>query len=249
MASALLAALVMISACTSDDDSDGQVGGQATALGDAVAPDEETVAGPAASDGDAEEATRTIVVDGQSPPSTASIVEEVGEVLVETGEGLADEDLELYLARRYEAYWQAFDLARRAPTANPETDYPALATLVSGDQLEQTYAELKTLAELGEAIREPDVPAVAGLDVNSAHRIRVESLEPGVAELVSCLVNDQVRYDVATGEVKGQLVVTAQTRTTMARADGTWKVIRSLPVELTEGVSGCWLEPEELYPL
>ncbi len=191
----------------------------------------------------------TIVVEGKSPPSTGSMVEEVGEVLVETGDGLTGADLELYLARRYEAYWQAFDLARQAPSANPTADYPELATLAAGEQLELTYGELEDLSGLGHAIREPDSPAVPGLDANSAHRVRIESLEQGVAELVSCLVNDQVRYDVTTGEILNERVITAQTRTTMAKADGTLEVIRSAAVGLDDGVAGCWLEPEESFPL
>lgn len=243
---ALVAALLFLGACSSGGDSDE--------AGDAAAPTTapELATGdtgePAAQDA-AETETATIVVDGQSPPSTGSMVEEVGEVLIETGEGLSGQELEQYLARRYEAYWQAFDLARQAPTANPTTDYPELATLAAGEQLELTYGELVDLSEMGHAIREPETPAIPGLDANSAHRIRIESLESGVAELLSCLVNDQVRYDVTTGEILNEQVITAQTKTTMAKADGTWKIIRSAAVGLDTGIAGCWLEPEDAYPL
>lgn len=180
------------------------------------------------------------------PPGDPSA--ELGPILGETGEDLAGPDLEQYLARRYEAYWQAFDIARRSPTADPETVYPELSNLAAGEQLEVTHAELRVLSEAGQAIRDPDSPAVPGLDANSAHRIRIESLEDGVAELVSCLVNDQIHYEVTSGEVVSDTVRTVLTRSTMARADGTWKVIRSEATGLDAGVAGCWLEDEGEYP-
>ncbi len=101
--------------------------------------------------------------------------------------------------------------------------------------------------EAGHAIREPDAPAIPGLDANTSHRVRIESLEDGVAELVSCLVNDQIRYDVETGDVVSDSVRTVQARSAMARAEGTWKVIRSEAVALESGVGGCWLD-EGQYP-
>lgn len=260
---ALFGALLLLGACSSDGEGESTAEAGAPTTAQAVAAEG---TGEAEADGGAEtedvaenaeenaeadggDEPATVVVESQSPPSTGSMVEEVGEVLVETGEGLSGSELEQFLARRYEAYWQAFDLARQAPTVNPAVDYPVLATLVAGEQLELTYGELADLSDLGHAIREPESPAVPGLDANSAHRIRIESLETGVAELVSCLVNDQVRYDVTTGEVLNEQVITVQTKTTMAKADGTWKVIRSAAVGLDEGVAGCWLEPESSFPL
>ena len=250
---ALLAVLLVLGACSSagDGEQTAEVGAPSTtsAVVTEGAGDGEDGADTAETAADAGAEPATIVVEGQSPPSTGSMVEEVGEVLTETGEGLGGTELEQFLARRYEAYWQAFDLARQAPTADPAVDYPVLATLVAGEQLELTYGELGDLFDLGHAIREPESPAVPGLDANSAHRIRIESLETGVAELVSCLINDQVRYDVTSGEVLNEQIITVQTRTTMAKADGTWKVIRSAAVGLEEGIAGCWLEPESSYPL
>ncbi len=288
LSGALLVALVLLGACTSDGgaedglaDSNGSrivaeegdnepepagegaatIEVEASATGESVtadgaepATDDQAETGSATAtesepDPDGDAGDGTVVVGDQPAPSAETIVEEVGEVLTETGQGLDGPELEQYLARRYEAYWQAFDLARQAPTESPTTDYPALASLAAGEQLDLTYSELADLSELGHAIREPDTAAVPGLDQNSAHRIRIESLEAGVAELVSCLVNDNVRFDAATGEILNQQVITAQTRTTMAKTDGTWKVIRSAAVGLDEGVGGCWLEPEDNYPL
>lgn len=259
-----IAALVMVlllAGCTSDDSpaedaipgessaADGEAGSaDADGAGvDAASTDGSEVGDDAEGSGSDEPDGDGSDSDGSAPPPEDPSAE-LGSILGETGEELAGPELEQYLARRYEAYWQAFDIARRSPTTDPDTVYPELSNLAAGEQLEATNAELRELSEAGHAIREPDSPAVPGLDANSSHRVRIESLEDGVAELVSCLVNDQVHYEVGTGAVVSDTVRTVQTRSTMARADGTWKVIRSEAIGLDTGVAGCWLEDESQYP-
>ena len=253
---ALLFAFLLLSACSSDEPA-----------GDAAVKAESLNA--AAVDGDgrdntdntdnadsveagAEESTAISSADGKDDadgePTVSESAEAVGPILAETGQDLAGPELEQYLARRFEAYWQAFDIARRAPSDDPGADYPELFQLAAGEQLELAYQELGELFESGHAIREPDSPAVAGLDANSAHRVRIESLEEGVAEIVSCLVNDQVRYELDGGAVVSDSVRTVQARSTMAKADGTWKLIRSEATALDSGVAGCWLTGESDFP-
>jgi hypothetical protein len=172
----------------------------------------------------------------------------VEESLVEDSEELTGEDLEEHLASRYEAYWYAFDLARRSPSASPETDYPILFSLAAGEQLESAFSELKSLSESGDAIREPSVPAVAGLDADSSRRVRIDSIEDGVAEVVACSVYDNIRYSTASGEIVDQGVRSVETTSTMARHEGEWKVIRSSATGLSAGVGGCWNDAGA-YPL
>lgn len=214
-------------------------GGDTTSAGDGADDEGTDGADPATADGG------SLTVEVPAPGETA---EAVGEILQESGEDLTGTELEAYIARRYEAYWQAFDIARANPTADPGTDYPELFNLAAGEQLEVAHDDIRTLFESGQAIREPDVAAVPGLDANSAHRVRIESIDGGVAELVSCLVNDQVRYEIEGGQVVSSNVLTVQARSTMARADGTWKIIRSQATALDPGVTGCWLEDEANYP-
>ncbi len=172
----------------------------------------------------------------------------VGPILDDDGEALEGPDLEVHLARRFEAFWLAFDIARQAPSADPERDYPELAALAAGEQLEAAYDELRELHRTGHAIRNPETAAVPGLDADSTHRIRLDRLEIGVAELESCQVNDQVRYALVDDEVLSDSVLTARSRSTMAVADGSWKIIRSQATELAPGVAGCWLEDQGQFP-
>jgi hypothetical protein len=259
LAGALIGLALIAGACGSDEpEAAPDIQAQSFDNGDENTGDSEIVAGDAESTvaGDADDAasgeTEAIVTEedknavfGMSPAESA---EEVGDILNETGQNLADEELLTYLARRYEAYWYAFDIARRAPSDDPAADYPALDNLAAGEQLDQAYEELGQLFTNGHAIREPETPAIAGLDENSSLRIRFENIEEGVAELVSCLVNDQVIYDTGDGSIISDSVRTVRARATMAKADGTWKVIRSQATGLDAGVGGCWLEGEERYP-
>jgi len=199
-------------------------------------------------DGDRSETTD---VEGAGPegadPSTGGPVTTRGATTVDPG-AMTGDDLEDFLATRYEAFWQAFGQARMAPTASPTTDFPALADLAAGEQLEQATAEILDLASNGQALRAPQTPAVPGLDADSAHRVRVERVDGSTADLVACFVNDRIAYQVADGAVISDAVVTVKAEATMAMADGTWKLIRSRAVALEPGVAGCWLEGEADYP-
>ncbi len=252
LALVVIVAALVAAACSSSEQPETDVAVRAEPLDDAASDGDDdsgqsTDAGATESQDAADGDEAAGQQDGPTP-TVGQAAEAVGPILEETGQDLAGPDLEQYLARRFEAYWQAFDIARQAPTADPGADYPELFNLAAGEQLETAYSELGDLFESGHAIREPESPAVPGLDANSAHRVRIESLEEGVAELVSCLVNDQVRYEVGSGAIVSDSVRTVQARSTMAKAEGTWKLIRSEAVGLDAGVAGCWLEGEDQFP-
>ncbi|MEM9565796.1 MAG: hypothetical protein AAGA93_24460 [Actinomycetota bacterium] len=177
--------------------------------------------------------------DGGAAPATAPAFD-VG--------SLTGAELEAFLARRYEDFWLAFGEARERPSATPAVDFPSLADLAVGEQLESAYAELADMAETGRALRVPAERAVPGVDHQQSHRIRVATVEGGSAQLVACHVNDRESYQVADGAVISDLVVTVKAEATMVLADGTWKLVRSQAVALDPGVGGCWLEDESLYP-
>ncbi len=208
----------------------------------------------AGADGASEEPA-TIVVGGDDDtpaPGEGDGAAEAGATsaaeTAEAIEALEGDELEEFLARRYESFWKVYGEARQMPTANPAVDFPALADLAVGEQLEAAYAELEDMATSGRALRDPAERAVPGLDADSAHRVRVEQVDGGAATLVACFVNDRQSVRVDDGAVINDLVVTVQAEATMVRTDDTWKLVRSQAVALDQGVAGCWLEDESLYP-
>jgi hypothetical protein len=162
--------------------------------------------------------------------------------------GLGGDELEAYVANRYEAYWDAYDAARNAPSASPSSDFPILTDLAAGEQLDVSYESLIELAEKGEAIREPDTPAIGGVDADAEHRVRVELIDDSLAEISACVVNDDVRHVVASDAVVRDTVSTVASVATMALTEGEWKLIRSRAVDIADGVTGCWLTDDAEYP-
>lgn len=253
-------------ACSGDGDrTAGGDQGSAQVSADQAAGQEEGGASTGdGSGGDTADAV-TIEVEGDETDGAAGVEsDETGEAAgVESdetdGEGeagtegvavdeLGGAELEEFLARRYEAFWLAFDRAREAPSADPSTGHPGLADLATGVQLEQAYTELADLVASGQAHRDPDVAAVPGLDHEQSIRIRVEQVDDGAANLVACLINDRVSYEVDGGSVINDQVVTVLAEATMVRTDGTWKLLRSRAVGLDPGVGGCWSEGTNRYP-
>lgn len=161
--------------------------------------------------------------------------------------GLTGEALNRYLAGRYRAYWDAYETARSAPSANPAQDFPLLGSLAAGSQLDVSYQTVIDLARTGESIHEPATPAISGTTAAAEHRLRIDSVDGAAAQLSGCVVNDDVRAVTATGAVASNTVVTVRSAATMAFTDGQWKLIRSEAVEITSGVGGCWDDPGH-YP-
>jgi len=161
----------------------------------------------------------------------------------EAADELAGEDLEAFVADRYKQYWDEFDTARAAPSPNPSADYPALFSVAAGQQLDQTYADIIQLHDGGQAIREPDEPAIGGTSAADEHRVKVLAMEASVAELAGCVVNDDEHYLVETGNpFSNDGVRTIESTSTMAKTDGEWKLIRSQAVAIDNGIAGCWLD-------
>ena len=242
-AAAVLVVLLVVVGCSGDDgetevgdDVDDEAGVEAAAGADDDSdPDEGAAAATGTSDDEDAEA-------GTEDDEPTTTMTDSGSV------GLGGSELEAYVAERYEAYWDAYDAARAAPTVDPASDFPNLAELAAGDQLAISHEALVELAEKGEAIREPDTPAIAGIDADTEHRVRVVLVDDSVAELSTCVVNDDVRHIVGTGAVVRDEVTTVTSEATMALTDGDWKLIRSRAVDISEGVTGCWLEPDAEYP-
>ncbi|MEM7336990.1 MAG: hypothetical protein AAF467_00005, partial [Actinomycetota bacterium] len=178
--------------------------------------------------------------DAANVESTPSAVADESEI-----EG---DDLEVLLAERYEAYWSAFDEARQNPSADPAVDAPDLANVAAGELLDVSYQSVIDLAEQGQAYAEPDQPAIDGTDTDTEHRVRIELVEGSIAEVRSCVVNDDVRIVVGSDEVIRDAVVTVESTSTLALTEGRWKMIRSAADKIEPGVTGCWVDDPDAYP-
>jgi len=160
---------------------------------------------------------------------------------------LRGDALEQLLARRLEQFWDVYDQARRAPTSTPAVAYPELRLVAAGEQLQISYAAIIDLADSGHAVSEPEVPVTSGPDANAGHRVRVDWLDDASAGVTSCTINDDVRYETASGAVIDDSVSTVLSSSTLAFSDGQWKVIHSRAVEFSAGISGCWLEDDGAF--
>ena len=203
--------------------------------------------------------TRPEVPDlGLSPPSrpdaTAETVDWAQVARTDPlGTGLTGTDLEAFLAARYEAYWDVYDQARSHPPAvvgegGSVPDPPELVALATGEQLDASRDALARLAAGSQAVREAELPAIAGTDADTEHRVRVASVDGALAELEVCMVNDDVVVSTADGSVLSAEVWTVESRATMARTAEGWKLLRSRAVDLVDGVTGCWLSGDDRYP-
>ena len=209
--------------------------------------DEAAVPEAAVAEGDGATESEVVVVetDDEEAGTSGGPATSVDELSLDE---LSGAELEEFLARRYEGFWSAFDRARAEPSPDPATGHPQLADLATGTQLDAAHAELAELAASGRALREPDQPAVPGLDHEQSIRVRVDSIDGATAELSSCLVNDLVAYQRDDGTVISDQVVTVQATATMVLTDGTWKLLRSQAVGLETGVGGCWNEDPSTFP-
>ncbi len=132
---------------------------------------------------------------------------------------------------RYLAFW---DARFEANTAPPDPEDPALAEYATGAQLDNVIAETQRRLDAGHALRAAD-PS------QTSHEVTVVSAEEGRVELQDCFVNDGVVYEIESGAVVDDSVVTRSVSALMVRVAGVWKLERASVVQEWEGVAGCAL--------
>lgn len=131
----------------------------------------------------------------------------------------------------YLAFWTA---RFQANAGTPNPDDPALAEFATGPQLDNVVAETQRRLDAGLALREAE-PS------QTTHDVKVVSVDDDRVELQDCFVNDGVVYDIETGDVVDDSVVTRSVSADMVRVDGTWKLERATVVQEWEGIAGCAL--------
>ena len=135
-------------------------------------------------------------------------------------------------------YFEARAAANAEPAPNP--DDPRLAEYASGEELTVVVANTATRRDAGQAIRAGD----AGLaDIG----VGFVSADVSSASVGACAVDDGVIYDLTSGEIVNDDVVTHNYQIDLELIDGDWKVSRIARIQQWEGVAGCALAAAD-YP-
>jgi hypothetical protein len=132
------------------------------------------------------------------------------------------------------AAYLAFYDAYRAATANPvNPQEPEVQALMTGDHKAMVTRNLEDRRARGQAVRHPE-------NTRSTHTVRSAELRAdGSVEIFDCEVDDAIVYDVSSGAVVDDEVVTNLVTGTVVQEGGRWKtayinVLRSWP-----GVTEC----------
>lgn len=150
----------------------------------------------------------------------------------------ASGSIEEVLAGQIRGYFDARAAANAAPAPNP--DDPALANFAAGEELVAVTAGTEARRDAGQAIR-PGGAALADV------RVGFVTANTSSASAAACVVDDGVIFDVVTGTVVNDDVVTHNYQVDLELHDGTWKVSRIVRVQQWEGVAGCALSAAD-YP-
>ena len=126
----------------------------------------------------------------------------------------------------YDAYQEA--------TADPVDPHDAdLQALVTGKHKLVVTRNLQERQAKGEAVRLP-------ANTQTSHDIRSAELQPdGTVEIVDCQVDDSIVYDVATGDVVDDDVITKLVIGSMAQEGGAWKVAFTEISDAWPGAGAC----------
>jgi hypothetical protein len=165
-------------------------------------------------DGDEESTNRT------APSSTAAPTTTLDE------ETQKEEAATAALLEYYDAYQEA--------TAEPVAPQHAeLQALVTGEHKVVVTRNLQERQAKGEAVKLP-------ADTQSSHDIRSAEMQPdGTVQIVDCQVDDSIVYDVETGDVVDDDVVTKLVIGSLVLEGGAWKVAFTEISEAWSGARAC----------
>ncbi|MEZ5278954.1 MAG: hypothetical protein R2770_00645 [Acidimicrobiales bacterium] len=107
-----------------------------------------------------------------------------------------------------------------------------------GDALTSTVSETQRRLDDGRAIR-------AGEQQLAAIRVGSVQVSEATASAGVCSIDDGVIYEVATGDVINDDVVTHNYLIELDLVGEAWKVSRVVRLQQWEGVAGCALSPQD----
>ena len=142
--------------------------------------------------------------------------------------------VEQQLAARVRGMFAAREAANAAPAPNPNS--PQLAEFASGEALQSIRDETTRRRDQGQAIR-ASTANVAQL------RVGFVTVTGSTATVAACSVDDGVIFEVATGRVLNDSVMTHNYRIDLEQVGGVWKVSRIVRLQQWEGVAGCARSP------
>ena len=217
-----IAVLICAAACSSDDD------GASTQL---TEPPEAT---------SAPTSTGAATLEPSSTPTAAPTTTPAEPEAEETSTTAAQDEssIEILLGDAVRAYFDAREAASSGPRPDP-TD-PALAEVAASAELERLIQSIQDKVDAGQAIR-PGEQALADIGVGFVEQAG------DFATVAACSIDDGVIFDVATGDVVNDEVLTHNYRVDLALLDGVWKVTEIVRVQQWEGVGGCALATGD-YP-
>lgn len=144
-----------------------------------------------------------------------------------TAAGAAEQEI----IESYIGYWDARYQAGREPV-NPES--PLLAEFATGRQLETVREETRYRQEHGQAFRYPEASL-------ARRSVQVVSVAPERAEVIDCVIDDGVLYEIATGKVLNDELASQSLRAELWLVEGRWRVEAAFFIEQWAGVAGCAL--------
>jgi hypothetical protein len=175
------------------------------------------LAGGACGGEDNEESTDPTAASTTSAPATTTTLDD---------ETQKEEAATGALLDYYDAYQEA-----TAEPVNPE--HAELQARVTGEHKAVVTRNLEDRQANGEAVRLP-------ASTQGSHDIRSAELQPdGSVEIVDCQVDDSIVYEVETGDVVDDDVVTKLVIGSMAFEGGAWKLAFSETSEAWPGVGAC----------
>ena len=145
----------------------------------------------------------------------------------------------LDVAAQIRAYFDARNSALAEPVPDPDESLQ-FDQFADREALSNLNEDVQGFYEAGRASR----PGEEGLgDV----RVGFVDARSSAASAVACEVNDGVLYEVATGTVVNDDVVTREFEIFLTMQDGVWKVESVREMEQWDEVAGCALSPAD-YP-
>lgn len=138
------------------------------------------------------------------------------------------------VATRIRAFFAARDAANSAPAANP--DAPELADAASGTALQDLRDETTRRRDAGQAIRN-------GQQNLAAIRVGFVSIDGASATAAACSIDDGVIFEVATGRVVNDAVMTHNYRIDLELTGDVWRVSQIVRIQQWNGRAGCANSP------